>query len=130
MVDTVVLDGHGGSLRIEAGPKGWCRCELISSRRTYLGAANIDHLTSRLLAALDEDLEGDAIGEILGYEVSWVMSLSEAHCTLYATTGGPDLTLFWQDAEAKLIGAIRLSRDQRFRWRQQLESLVTSENTE
>lgn len=124
MGETLILDGIGGSLRMRIGTEGWCKCELITTHSsTFLGADNIDQLAGRLLAALDEKHQ-HTIGEINGYKVSWVLSLSEAHCTLYAATCGLGRILFWQDANARLIGTIRLDQQQCAQWHKRLEASI------
>jgi len=78
---------------------------------------------SRLLTALSHDTE-EIIGEISGRKVRWVLSLAEAHCTLYVAKRHSERILFWQNAEAKVIGTIKLSEVEMVQWRKQLEMLL------
>ena len=95
----------------------------MTSERIYLGAETLSYLVSRLLTALSHDPE-EVIGEISGHKVRWVLSLTEAHCTLYVAVCHSERILFWQNAEAKVIGTIKLSEVEMAQWRKQLEMLL------
>jgi predicted ATP-grasp superfamily ATP-dependent carboligase len=123
MGNIVQLDGSGGSIHIDIAPDQWSRCYLVTRNSIELGAETSSYLVSHLLTALDNDTE-ELIGEISGHKVKWVLSLAEAHCTLYVAKGDSERILFWQDAFAKVIGIIKLSEVEMAQWRKQLEMLL------
>lgn len=118
----VNLNGEGGTLRIDIGENDWSRCELVTDEEEiYLGAETKEILVERLLNGLRIDATID--GEIEGRKVRWVLSLSEAHASLYASTDAADRTLFCQDKNGAVIGRISLSSGRSEEWRRQLEAL-------
>lgn len=105
-------------LRVEEN--GWTKCYLSKQgSETFLGADTISNIASRLLGNLTE-AEVEPSGEIDGQSVHWVMSLSEAHHTLYYYRQGIDRILLWQDAQANLIAKSMLSNAELQKWREQL----------
>ncbi|MBI1928593.1 hypothetical protein HYR99_30665 [Candidatus Poribacteria bacterium] len=119
----VALNGTGGSIHIDTRADRWSQCYLVASERIYLGAETLSYLVSRLLSALSSDTE-EVIGEISGHKIRWVLSLAEGHCTLYVARCHSERILFWQNAEAKVIGTITLSQVEMAQWRKQLEMLL------
>ncbi len=107
------------------GDNGWCRCYLHSDERIFLGADIIEHIASRLLGALGEDLElAPSSGQIDGKDVRCALLLSEAHHALYVAIEGQNRVLLWQNANATpmlIVGVIKLSPEQRQRWVAQIK---------
>ena len=64
------------------------------------------------------------MGKISGYEVTWVLSLAEAHSTLYMAVDGEERILFGQNGEATIIGITKLSQAQSLQWNNQLKMLL------
>jgi hypothetical protein len=89
-----------------------------------LGAESLEYISKQLLPALSipwEELEQPVAGEINGYSVKWVLTLSEEHSTLYLSIDGNTRLLYWQDKDANLIFIIYLSAEQATQWKGQLE---------
>lgn len=90
------------SFQVENGQ--WCKCYLqTQSERRFLGAEVCDVLISRLERVFDKEA-GSTAGAIDGTPVRWILSLSEAHHSLYATTPDKEqVHLFWQDPQAIVV---------------------------
>ncbi len=117
-------------IEVDTTNKGWWRCSLASGESCqYLGAETPEYLTNHLLTVLNlrwEDLGETIAGDIDGYAVKWVLSLSEDHSSLYVAPDGDCKLLFWQDAHARPICVMRLSPELVAQWHNQLQLLPTS----
>lgn len=120
MIKRLELRATAGGVRVEASEGGWSRCYLLRpGEEMFLGAHTLAYVAGRLASCLCRD-EGDDAGTLAGQRVRWVLTLSERHCSLYATLGDADLTLFWQDRDARLLATIELSARERARWCEEL----------
>lgn len=125
----LILEGSGGNIELEINLNdlGWSKCYLVNGDRTYLGAETSSYICSRLLDELRDDVtHASYVGEINEHKVRGVLALSEMHHVLYCATEGSSRILFWQDSHqspVKLVGVIRISSEQRMRWREQLENV-------
>jgi aminoglycoside phosphotransferase len=99
----------------------WCEVDLLLGGRTErLGADRQQVVADRLASALQKDIQGDVVGVIEGRKVVWVLSLSEAHTTIFAGDADERRVLFFQDASGKLLGSAKLTSEDRVRWLAQL----------
>jgi hypothetical protein len=127
MVTKLELMTAGAGLRLEADAGGWARCYLVrEGGEVFLGAESFPHIVGRLSSSLCEG-EGEAVGHISGRAVRWVMSLGERHCSLYASVGGPETVMFWQDADASLIATLPLGEAEGREWCEQLSRAARGE---
>lgn len=102
----------------------WCKCWLIKGEEiVFLGAESLKYVMDHLLSGLDNNSK-KTVGNLLGYDVWWVLSLAEAHHTLYAAMANEDRILLWQDKNANVISTVRLSQIQYLLWHDQLENLT------
>ncbi len=85
-----------------------------------LGADQHQVVVARLASALKEELRGDVVGTINGMNVIWVLSLSEAHASIFAAHADGGRVLFFQDASGSLLGILSLTPADRMRWLAQL----------
>ena len=110
-------------IELDVTDPGWCRCWLYDgANRIYLGAETSRYIQSHLLDGLENNPEKIA-GIINGEEVYWILSLEEAHHTLYCTVSNEDKILFWQDKYAKIISEIKLPAEKVNEWIDQLKAL-------
>jgi hypothetical protein len=121
--------GSGLILRMEEGARGWCRCFISDRGEHLLGGQPADYVISHLLQALEDPLANPA-GEIDGHIVSWVMSLSSPHVSMYSTPVDQDQWLFLQNAEAKIIHVFVLTAEQTELWKSRLQSSSPGMTTE
>jgi hypothetical protein len=122
MAPVITLEGEGGALRLETDARGWTDCFLVAGGgETYLGGDTRARLVPRLLAGLDP-LAGPPIGRLAGHDVHWVLTLSEAHHTLYAADENGARLLIWQAPDTAVAGTISLSPARQAEWRSRLTS--------
>jgi hypothetical protein len=126
-MDTLIeLITEENTLQLAIGAHEWCRCTLVQGeRQTYLGSETMTYVAGHLLELLREQPDEAAEGSKSSPWI-WVLSLTEAHATLYLMerTKQHGLDLLWQDEEAKEIGHMRLSSEEAARWRVQLSELI------
>ena len=110
-------------IEIDITNRYWCKCWLvIDDNSTYLGAENLKYLKDHLLAGFD-DRPQKISGHLCDDGFSWVLSLAEAHTTLYFTKNGQGRVLLLQDTNGKDICRIDLSRNKYLEWRNQITSI-------
>ena len=120
----VELEGEGGNFTINVDNNGWAKCYLlVGDSKIFLGADDIRILAQRLISHL-EDERREPVGEIAGHLVYWVVSLFEAHYTLYFYREGGVRVLLWQDEMAKLVATVKLDGKQYQKWRKQLAAVA------
>lgn len=108
-------------IEIDTSNDSWCKCWLkIGEDVTYLGSTDLKYLKDHLLAGLD-DSPKESSSRLHEFDVSWVLSLSEVHTVLYVAVDDQDKLLLLQDADAKEICIIRLSKDQCIQWLNQIQ---------
>ena len=91
----------GGSLVFDA-TENWCAVWLeVGSERRHLGSYRPEVIRHCLLAHLAEPRE--AVGEVDGDPVHWVMSLAEPHCALYAQFGPEGRRLLIQGPQCEWL---------------------------
>jgi hypothetical protein len=118
------LAASGGALHLESDPRAlatWSRCTLSpdGGEPRFLGADDIGIIAGRLLMNLAADQPPTT--ELAGRPVRWVLSLAEAHHSLFTYMDGLDRVLVWQDADGcRLRTGFRLSDAQFREWREQL----------
>jgi len=76
----MILRAGQAALHIECATPGWCRCELLAPDGTvrYLGAESLAYLCRQLVPALHRTTSDARAGAD-----AWVLSLSEAHHTIF-----------------------------------------------
>ncbi len=137
MVDKLILPAENNSLVIEVDAEGWAQCYLAGyagQERVFLGADDFSVIVTRLNAGLSEHniLDERGAGSIEGHRVAWLLSLAEAHHTLYIALCGSDRLLFWQDASrspVSIVGTMRLSSAQCIQWQQSLMAVLEPSKT-
>lgn len=130
MVDRIVLRTDGGTLVLQLGPgtNRWTRCYLEGDQSVFLGAETASYLVKSLLIAVGDEagLETrEPFIEPSGREARWILSLSEAHCSLYLTAVDSGRLLFWMDGEGKNIANLVLTPKDCLEWSRQLEEVST-----
>jgi hypothetical protein len=117
----IKLVATGLELTLRSDKQGWCEVDLLlGGRSVRLGADRQRVVADRLAAALQKDLQGDVVGVIDARKVVWVLSLPEAHTTIFAGDAEERRVLFFQDASGKLLGSAKLTAEDRVRWLAQL----------
>lgn len=123
------LEASGGALLIELDPSGvagWARCSLVPADggpRRFLGADVLDMIAGRLVAGLDACNEDTP--STPGSSERCVLTLFEAHHTLFLRRDGGERLLRWQDGDGQSVEPVlRLSDWQARRWRTLLAPLV------
>ncbi len=134
MVDTLFLPAESNSLVIETNADGWSKCFLIERERIYLGADDFSVIAMRLREGFRKHdlLDSPIAGEINGFPVVWLLSLSEAHHCLYVADAGDRTLLFWENAHktpVTLAGVMCLSPEQREQWQETLSTVMGPEKT-
>ena len=94
----------------------WCEVVLEADGRHELGAETRAVLVERLLRGLRDELPEPTSGELDGVAVSWVLSLSERHASIYAAQRADVRSLYFQDSEGNLIVRVDLKSEDRKRW--------------
>lgn len=94
----------------------WCDVMLEANGRHHLGSETRAVLVARLVRGLRDELPEPTAGELDGVAVSWVLSLSERHASVYAAQSADIRSLYFQDSEGKLIVRVDLERQDRERW--------------
>jgi hypothetical protein len=103
----------------------WCQVILDADGLHPLGSETRSVFVERLVRGLRDELPGPTSGELEGVPVAWVLSLSERHTSIYAADREGVRTLYFQNADGKLIARVNLGREVRERWLSILEELVT-----
>lgn len=92
-----------------------------------LGGDAKDVVVDRLRRTLTERQGAKTSGEVEGQSVTWVMSLSERHASLYAAEGEEGgLTVFVQAADARLLARVAISAAERRGWSRELDAFSLS----
>ncbi len=133
VVNTLKLQAQDNFLSIAIDENGWAELTLTGPERIYLGADTWQVIGPRLLSYLRTgDVSGRAYdSRINGYPVACLLTLSEAHHTLYVAQSGSDGLLFWQDAgsPALPITAMRLSPERCAQWQESLAASLAPAKT-
>lgn len=113
-------------IRLSTSSNGWCQVSLDVGPRTFeLGADTYKIIVARMAAGLSQDSLGPSSGILDGNEVRAVLSLQEAHGTIYTSTAASaGQALLFQDADGKLIAKVLLSAAERADW---LEKLLAAQ---
>ena len=112
-------------IEIDITDPSWCKCWLTKGDNVvYLGAESLKYLKAHLISGLADDTKKSS-GRLEDLNVSWVLSLAEAHHVLYVSIDAVDKILIWQDAHSSVgpTYLMRLSEDRLSQWRSQLEEL-------
>jgi hypothetical protein len=123
----------GTALILEHAPppalRGWLRVTLIrDGEQRFLGADSASIVIPRLVKALRDGAGTErSAGTVEGLAVASVLSLAEAHATLYAH-GEPTgrLRLLVQDSSARWLASLDLDQDERNEWDRRLSSYLTA----
>jgi hypothetical protein len=107
-------------LHMDDESRGWCRCFISNRGEHFIGGQAADYVLTHLLQALEDPLI-NPVGEIDGLRVSWVLSLSSPHVSIYSAEVDRDRWLFFQNAEAVITGIIILAPEQQEIWKSQLK---------
>lgn len=111
-------------IEIDTTSPNWCKCWLRNGEDvTYLGAESLKYLRDHLLRSFDASPK-EGSSSLQGHKVGWILSLAEAHHTLYMSIETDDRVLFWQDKNATVINTTRLSQKEILHWQNQLELLM------
>lgn len=124
----IQLAASGGGLVLRFNSDYWCEVNLILGDRTVrLGADDGAVVIRRLAAALEAELEGDLAGVIDGVKVVWILTLAEAHGTVFAGDEHALRALFFQESSGSSLGSVRLNPQDCSRWRRQIQHSDNSE---
>ncbi len=125
MARTLALESGDARFFLSVNQSGWCSLSLhIGDQVFELGADTVSKVKERLGRALriPRDL-GICVGKIDDRSVSWVMSLSEHHASIYAHLQSDGMILVFQDMDARTIAMISITDVQSVDWLNQLERL-------
>lgn len=113
-----------GELKIEQTTPEWWRCWFETEIQVaYLGAEGPRYLLPRLLSAVRRMIGQDSeYRPVDSFE--WILSLAEAHSSLYLGRTEAGIELIWQDAEARTIGRMRPSGDRLLEWERELSGAL------
>jgi hypothetical protein len=125
---TLLSAAQGGALQIESDADNpeWLKCYLILGERVFLGANTLEYLSRHLLAALTSQ-HFKPTYDHAGTPIAWVMSLTERHCMLYASSPFPVQYFFWMNATTDPVTwaePLILLPAQRAAWSTTLKSLA------
>lgn len=121
---TMHLPGTGADLILRTDEKtGWCRCFISNRGEHLIGGQPANYVLHHLRDAL-VDPQANPAGEIEGHPVSWVMSLASPHVSVYCTEVDQDRRLFFQNAEAIIIGIVILTPEQIELWTNLLQQAL------
>lgn len=110
------LPGRNGVLRLTVGAESWCHVELaMADCVTPLGADTLRIVKQRLRSATMPSLELQWVDSPDG-AVAFVMSFYEHHATIYALDAGDLRVLVCQNAQAKEVGRLELSKQNCRTW--------------
>jgi hypothetical protein len=114
----MVTELVAGSTRllVDCDTSQWCEVTLDANGIHQLGSETRSVLVERLVRGLRGELSAPTSGELDGVPVAWVLSLSERHASIYAADREGIRTLYFQDADGKLIARLDLEREERERW--------------
>ena len=85
-------------LTLSSDKDGWCKVDVsLRGKTVRLGADQRRLVADRLALALEGELKGDVVGVINGMNVVWVLSLSEAHATIFVADVDGRRVLFFQE---------------------------------
>lgn len=129
-MEQVKLQGlDGGSLVIQANSRKWSTVTIegtLKSTSVLVGSDALSVVRLRLMEFLqDPDAHQlrNAAGKLGDVPVSWIMSLSDPHGSLYATIeAGGTFRVLAQNAEMRITAELKLNTSQRVEWLRQLES--------
>ena len=83
---------------------GWARCTLMQGKSEYyLGADLIEKIAKSILKNMGAADRESADG-IEGGKRRWVLSLSEAHCSMYYRKCAEGRVVFLEDRNRKTVG--------------------------
>ena len=121
----MVAELPAGSARLilSADDSDWCQVSLDLGELYPLGAESCPILVEKLLKSLRVEVSGPESGTIDGVEVTWVLSLSERHTTIYTAQRDDLRALYFQGADGSLIARLDLSEEQRLEWVSLLEAI-------
>lgn len=91
----------------------------IENERHFLGAERFEYIRQRLNNAFDENQQRYA-GFINSEPVSWVLTLSETHCTIYANSYIENLKFYIQNKNAEIKFVFELSSEEKRIWKEKL----------
>jgi hypothetical protein len=112
MVEKIILNGKYSDFLVEEISEFWCRCFLVTSdEKKFLGADRKNYIVSQLLTYFELPSK-DSNMLLNDYKVSWILTLSETHNTLYCAETQNSFLLFWQSSKEKLeiIGIIEVEK--------------------
>jgi hypothetical protein len=122
------LGGEDGDLLITVDENDWAKCYLLTrDSNIFLGTDTIYIVSERLILNL-KGVKRKPAGELAGCIVWQVISLYEAHHTLYFYIKDEVRKLLWQDGEAKLVATTNLSKDQYREWKRLLTPLISDKS--
>ena len=101
-------------------PGWWVWSLRADGRVSRLGADALAPSVERVLASLEHCRGSD--GEIEGCRVTWLLSLSEEHYSLYCSDQGSDRLIFVLHPSAAVTWRGSIDSAQRERWRSELQS--------
>ena len=122
---TIHLPGTdaGMILRME-DEGGCCHCFLNDHGERLIGSQPAKYVVKHLLEAL-ADPQANLAGVLEGHPVSWVMSLSSPHVSIYSAAVEQDQWLLFQNAEAVFVHIIILTPEQSELWKSRLKTSLS-----
>lgn len=115
------LHGTNGTLWLRDITEDWCQVVAkIDATERVLGSDVKQIIVQRLRNGLLPTNEPGRVLDFGGVSATWVLSLSEEHCSLYTGCIGADRAFFIQDANGALVGTLRLSPKDEQAWLSEL----------
>ena len=129
MADTLKLFAKDNFLCISTDKNEWAELTLMDKEAIYLGAETLPVIAGWLLTYLQTGSVPGRVSQskIDGYVVTCLLTLSEAHYTLYAAEASGDRLLFWQNAShpaLPIVATMRLSPAQCIQWQETLAAAL------
>jgi len=103
------LRADGKAIELLIDNEDWCELFLVGSIRKKLGSDRLWRIMAHLMNVLGNRNSLDYCGVIQGQEVAWVLSLSDGHSSVYASSTDSSLVLYFEDQAGKILDKIRLS---------------------
>jgi len=98
------------ALLIQSVKGEWCSIFLKrNDEKIKLGEEDRSIFLERLFKLFNYEWV-NIIGQIENVDVSWVASLTESHCTIYAGINGDNLCMFFQSQSGEFFERIEINR--------------------
>ena len=125
MTNSLLLESSVADLLLtwsDLGHGDWCQVDLRMAQLNVRLGADARHIVFERLARGVAGAIGDTTSVIDGTPVTWVLSLSEKHHSIYVAPDASRRSVLILGAEGSIISRFALTPEERERWERQLRS--------